>query len=392
MSMEIDVTDPEYELVWPREIFKAELGSLLAHPKQVGTEEFVFLLEEAFAGGTPAADLRAHAAMKQGQSFGQGWSPTRDQSSDEVFMRSLLQQADSLRAPGQRAPYWHENQRTPPKQPAERSFQESWARIVSELADRGYFARIVQYCVDDDRGGEYGYDFVAAEMEEAIDRGTGLKVEWWPLRSGTAFLEEDILYGLVERLFELVARPRHRHLHDFGGCGWDYSNFYRPTGKALYAWKVNEVFQRLGLPLALEANRGELHGRLVRVMDAPQQDLIRTANRSPDESIRGRVTHAIDLYRQRTATIDHKRSACKNLADILENRKKTVLQNELPGSDQSDIFQIANRFGIRHFDAGQRLDYDPAFLDWIFWSYLNTINLTEDLIERRVTSQASAGS
>jgi len=39
-------------------------------------------------------------------------------------------------------------------------------------------------------------------------------------------------------------------------------------------------------------------------------------------------------------------------------------------------------FAIRHRRRGQQADYDPVFLDWIFWWYLATVELTARLLAR----------
>lgn len=41
-----------------------------------------------------------------------------------------------------------------------------------------------------------------------------------------------------------------------------------------------------------------------------------------------------------------------------------------------------NKFGIRHQNAQQQADYDAVFLDWVFWFYLATIELTDRLLSR----------
>ncbi len=38
--------------------------------------------------------------------------------------------------------------------------------------------------------------------------------------------------------------------------------------------------------------------------------------------------------------------------------------------------------------AGQQADYDPAILDWIFWWYLATVELTNRIISRQNDSSA----
>ena len=65
----------------------------------------------------------------------------------------------------------------------------------------------------------------------------------------------------------------------------------------------------------------------------------------------------------------------------LEERRQ-LIKAELGSADEGALFQIANKFAIRHQRAGQQADYDPAFLDWIFWWYLATVELTERIISR----------
>ena len=41
---------------------------------------------------------------------------------------------------------------------------------------------------------------------------------------------------------------------------------------------------------------------------------------------------------------------------------------------------------MRHRNQSQKSDYDPIFLDWIFWWYLGTIELTDRIIARQAES------
>lgn len=111
--------------------------------------------------------------------------------------------------------------------------------------------------------------------------------------------------------------------------------------------------------------------------DGLLQSILRRAGPSQD-----RITHAIALFRARGATRDDKRSAVKNLADVLEDRRK-LLKTALFSKDEDALFQIANNFDIRHHNARQQANYDPAFLDWVFWWYLATIELADRLVARQ---------
>jgi hypothetical protein len=97
--------------------------------------------------------------------------------------------------------------------------------------------------------------------------------------------------------------------------------------------------------------------------------------------------HAIALSRGRDATEHDKRSAVIALVGILEERR-SLIRTEIDRKDEGALFGIANEFAIRHQHRGQRGDYDPVFLDWVFWWYLATIELTDRLLARQGAEQA----
>jgi hypothetical protein len=66
---------------------------------------------------------------------------------------------------------------------------------------------------------------------------------------------------------------------------------------------------------------------------------------------------------------------------VLEERRRGVLAQALAKSDRGALFDIANNFHIRHQDAKQQRDYDDYYLDWIFWLYLSTIELTNRVLD-----------
>ena len=59
-----------------------------------------------------------------------------------------------------------------------------------------------------------------------------------------------------------------------------------------------------------------------------------------------------------------------------------MIKKELLSKDEGALFQIANQFDIRHRGADQQRDYEEAYLDWIFWWYLGTVELTDRLLAR----------
>ncbi|SEG85203.1 hypothetical protein SAMN05216223_1236 [Actinacidiphila yanglinensis] len=86
--------------------------------------------------------------------------------------------------------------------------------------------------------------------------------------------------------------------------------------------------------------------------------------------------------------MESKRSAIVTLAGILEERR-ALLKDKISKPDEGALFEIANRYDLRHRKAGQRGEYDEVFLDWIFWWYLATVELTNRLVASRLASAES---
>jgi hypothetical protein len=178
-----------------------------------------------------------------------------------------------------------------------------------------------------------------------------------------------------------VTRSRVRHFHDYAGCGWHYSKFSVTAGREVYRWKVNELLQAAGIGYML-AGAGEDLGRLVATFDDGRSALIDSALAGTQPGTAGQVAHAVALFRNRAADAEYKRSAVLALAGVLEERRG-LIKAELCSADEGALFQVANKFAIRHQNKDQHTDYDPAFLDWIFWWYLATVELTDRIINRQ---------
>jgi hypothetical protein len=255
--------------------------------------------------------------------------------------------------------------------------RNAFADLIRELERTGYLDQTFpRPCVDDQDPPDPD---PARELEKRLNL-PGL----WPLTPSD--WDEDTFYGLIEVYHDLVARPRVRHFHDYAACGWHYSQFSVTAGREVYRWKVNELLNFADVGYAL-AGTGEDAGRLVAIYDDGRSGLIDNvlANARP-ESV-SQVEHAVALFRSRTADAEYKRSAILTLAGVLEERRELV-KAELGTADEGALFQIANKFAIRHQRVGQQSDYDPAFLDWIFWWYLVTVELTDRIISRQEGSNA----
>jgi hypothetical protein len=376
VAVSLDLSN--YELLWPTPLFVAE-GERILHATGSSWEERVkWLLTEALAGTTAVADFEEIPSHKD--SAADPWATTdsrwgtahhagRDQRD---WFEELVRRASELRHAAAPRPYW------PQRHGSGLSFDDrtvrdarwGFARLIDEFADNGYLAEVFgQYCVDD-------HDDLP-DASEVIERRLGIG-GLWPLASQT--WDEDIFYGLIEVFHDLVSRPRTRWFHPFSGCGWHHLEFHNGPARILYRWKVNRLLCEAGIEYELAAE-GEDLGRLVAVTDDARSQLVHRALNDSQPDITAGVRHAIALFRGRDTSAESKRSAIFNLYRILEERRALI--KEHLRKDEDALFTIGNRFDLRHRRADQRGDYDEAFLDWIFWWYLATIELTNRLIASR---------
>ena len=354
---QLPLHNPDYTLAWPREVFLDELRAILARLDAGVGNVGQLLLEEAFVGSAPSERFRA---------AGQGAEP---------MLSELLRRADELQPHRQaRRPYFIA--RTGPvEQPSAPDWdgaKRRFTRVVNELDDHGYFDLAWGLdCVDGHR------DWRRPEM--SIEDALGI-AGIQPLGPSELW-SEALFLSAIEVLHDLVARPRNIfRVHDLAECGRHYSEPAPVAGQAIYRAKVNEILDQSNLPYRL-ASGGEDSGRVVAFTNDARESLAESLVQAPPLGERDELLHAIALFRGRGADRETKRSAVVVLARILERHRK-MLKSELLSRDERALFQIANDFDLRHSNQRQLVDYDDAFLDWVFWWYLATIDLLRSLLAR----------
>lgn len=359
----------DYEMAWPRELFVAEARELLDGDQADASDwhgRIELLLEEAFEG--PAVRL---AAVPDAYRFGASGVTKQE------MLRDLLAHADQLVEAREPAAYWPQRRtgRAPPAVGPE-TVQRRFVSLLGDLSERGYLARAFpEGCVDD-------RDFVPVHKSDVLEERLGVP-DLWPLNRSQPW-DDDTFYGLIEVFHDLVARPRSRSWHDYGRCGWHWSDFALQPARVYYRWRINRLLDRSIIPLRI-ADEGEDTGRLIAVTDDARADLVHCLLDNASETTADRVRHAVALFRARTATAEDKRSAIITLAGILEERRPLIAAR-LYSKDEDALFAIANNFALRHHNERQRSDYDPAFLDWVFWWYAATVDLTDRLLARTPAS------
>jgi hypothetical protein len=364
----------DFELNWPQQLFAQEATSVLSTSIGDWESRCEWLLIDAFTSSSPVDLFRARGEDPPEVVR----VPTSRRRSQEDFVRLLIRQSSQLAESTTRAPYWLERRTGTSRgviTPA--TVVRQFVQMVSDLEGRGYFEQVFgKECTDDPSD---------VDPSSVLELHLGV-ANLWPLNISRLADDHDVLFGVVEVLHDLVSRPRSRSFHSWNQCGWHHSDFALEPGRRLYRWKVNRLLDRSDLGLSL-ADDGEDTGRLVAVTDDARTDLARSMASRADEGTGDRVRHALALFRGRTTTAHDKRSAVVALALVLEERRQ-LLKDSLFKKDEGALFDIANNFAIRHQRADQKTDYDPAFLDWVFWWYLATVELTDRILAR---SQGTAG-
>lgn len=362
--------NPGYALSWPPETLAEEVDSLAGSETASGMEsewvqEAMLLLRQAFTSPVPADDFWEVAGeIELFVDYG-------DADPCVLWLRDLSKAALNLSL----GPSRYYSDRHPDNPDASKLPLGEVARQVRSLVDKllkdGFFDETFGVrCPVTEEGRKPSPEHELGRLVGKRYLWTADPEEWW---------DDADLFDFIEVFHDLAARPTKawfcRHCHDHHPL-----KFSHESGRAIYRALVNRLLDKSSIELRI-AESGEDAGRMVRTTPDEMGELVNDAlgAQSPDHD---EIAHAIATFRHRGGTAEQRRSAVVSLAGILEKRRQ-LLKDELLSGDEKALFQIANQFSLRHRDSGQRDDYDPEFLDWIFYWYLATINLTDRLLAKR---------
>ena len=372
MSLDYFLDNPDYTIRWPPELFAREIRRLLGRAYQFGRTrewngEIDHLLREAFTSPAMAEDFgglltNEHVAAR---------------------LTELANNALHLQREASRPPYF--SQKRSAVAEAEAASRTAVVfrvrRLIQEFLDQHYFAQEIGFGCFDGHG-----DFGKSPAEQLSDR-VGKPWLWvddlidWErddhVSLGPSSWTDDDVCDFIEVFHDLAARPTRGWEHGFNNCGWHPEAYSRPSGQALYRWRINELLEEAQFAYRL-ATSGDDAGRMVRSTPDGFDDVV-TEVLDSESSHRDQVAHAIALFRKRDGTPEDRRSAVVSLCGVLEanrNFAKSAIRNK----DDGALFEIANNFHLRHQDKSQYRDYAPAYLEWIFYWYLATVRLIDQLL------------
>ena len=235
-----------------------------------------------------------------------------------------------------------------------------------------------------------GYDCVDAGIVAGRSAGADPRAytRWelgrdlWPLTDHLYSLDEGWVFSVLEFLWRHAATPTKSRIHTYADCGIHVVDADEADGRDEFRQSINRYLPRYGSGFKMQAT-GEIWSASPTGLEylRPRQ--------TGRHEIDARVNHAIHTFRRYSASDEDKRDAIKNLADILEHLREEG-GTGLPKNDEKRLFEIANQFSIRHHNPSQKTDYDTGvWLNWIYYSFLNSVSLMSELIAR--LNQTSTG-
>lgn len=244
-------------------------------------------------------------------------------------------------------------------------------RVFSQMQEDGYFHEAFGFeCVD---AGHIDGKVRDVELEMLL--GIRKKGLWPPATAGSRYSEDDF-FDVVEFLFQHVSKPIDGTYHSWNGCGTHWETFNQADGRTEFRTRVNAVLAHYEKPFELSSN-----GEVLHKPEAGFEPIFDADVPSKDTNVESRINAAVLRYRRHGSTIDDRRQAVRDLADVLEYLRPKV-KALLTSNDDKDLFNIANNFGVRHHNDKQKTAYDAAlWLSWMFYFYLATIHVVLRKIE-----------
>lgn len=250
-------------------------------------------------------------------------------------------------------------------------------RVFNQMHEDGYFHEAFGYeCVD---AGVIDGTVRDIELEILL---TVRKKNIWPIHNHAKLYSEDDFFDVIEFLHQYVSKPIDGHYHGYAECGMHWSTFNKSQGQKEFRAKVNGV-------LAHYVGRFEIstNGEILKKPEAGFEQIFDADIPTRDSNVAERLRAATLRYRRHGSTLDDRRQAVRDLADVLEYLRPKV-KSLLTTSDEKDLFNIANNFGIRHHNDQQKTSYDASlWLSWMFYFYLSTIHVVMRKIDHTTSKR-----
>jgi hypothetical protein len=315
----------------------------------------------------------------EGDSLGGG---SGDFGAISTMVRAML--SDRMRTSGKR--YFSERQgRGPRAEPMPfLEFLDMVINVFDQLREQGYVQQAFGIeCVDGDSDGTLGSNPDAYFMRTIRRRGIW---PYWQMVGVAPDIEvkaytmwnEDTLFDVIEVMHELVSKGTTGNYHSYADCGMHYTAFDPEEGRVVFREQINDILAMHDPPYEMDDE-----GLIVEKGPAEFHDLLTAfVPEGTEEDLTSKLEAAVSRFRTRGATLDDRRHAVRDLADVLE-ALRDEMKRVMLSKDESELFHLANGFAIRHQNRAQRGDYDRlTWLRWAFYVYLATIHAVLRVRER----------
>jgi hypothetical protein len=243
----------------------------------------------------------------------------------------------------------------------------------TQWEEAGYFQEHFGYCCVDagDVPGKLGSDVSAAMLFYLR------KEMLWPVLSHIDRYTEDDLFDVIEFLHDHTSKPLEGYYHSYSGCGYHYNTFDGASGRKEYRERINQLLETYKSGFEISDI-----GEIMECAQPGTAPLLAADIPTCDKNISIRVETAISKFRRYRSTLAERRDAIRDLADVLEYLRPQI-KNVLTKTDEADLFNLANNFGIRHHNQQQKTDYDQAiWLSWMFYFYLASIHACLHMLKK----------
>lgn len=263
------------------------------------------------------------------------------------------------------------------------TLKQLFLSVYTEFRKKDYFYEYMGYwCTDEgDVPGVLGDD-TAIASRLLLKLGSN---NLWPLEEHIHFYTEDDVLDMIEFLYDCISTPSDGIYHSYNNCGYHcYKAFDNITARKEYQLRMNELLKQYSDGYELSDQ-----GCILILVESGFDNLLKATvpeNIEGSQLIQNKINHAVDKYR-RGRKVEERRDGIRELADILELLRPRIKELNLK-QDESDIFNLLNNFGIRHFNSGQKTNYNTSiFYSGLFYHFLLMIHMVLRLINKNEDSK-----
>jgi len=254
-----------------------------------------------------------------------------------------------------------------PKEPLRLEDLQLLIKILFEEYSNIYYFQgaFGYYCVNEG----YVPGIRGITLEDHIKR-TFLGRKIFPIEKNYENFSVGTCFNLIEYFYDNVGVPTRYTYHNWNNCGVHVFSADFEKGKKEFREKINPYLNRCGKGFELMPN-GEVY---LKTPDTLKPIVTNPPSSDDEENIDTKVRRASSKFLHHSSSIDDKNESIRILVDVLEFLRSDI-KEYMFSSDENRLFEIANQFGIRHHNTEQKTDFDKnIWLEWIFYSYLNSIN------------------